>query len=280
LSGGKVLATVLSGGNQFIRGTAIGGAVSSGGRETVSAGGVASGITVKSGGNQIVLSGGVTRGTVVSGGAEIVSAGGSASGTTLGKGGSAIVHGRASGGTITGGIFEVASGGTASGTVNFISGGTLRLDAGAGFTGVIKGFGKPSLLDQIDLRGIAFSSSGTTRSFVEAASKTSGTLTVTSGTHAVKLTLLGVYTTSNFKLANDTHGGTLVTDPPVAGGAPRTTFADIAPAGPRAGAPDAANSLSPLAANLPAPAGALLLATGPPAGPGIGDHNPLPPAPS
>ncbi|MGC2415831.1 MAG: hypothetical protein WA459_24430 [Stellaceae bacterium] len=271
--------TVASGGSEIVRGTASGGTVAKGGHQRISAGGAVSGATVKSGGSQTVLSGGVAHGTVLSGGTEIVSAGGRASGTTLSKGGTEIVHGKASGGTINGGLIEVASGGTASGTVTFISGGTLQLDAGAGFTGAIKGFTGPSPVDRIDLRGIAFSSSGTMRKFVEAASNTSGTLTVTSGTHTVHLTLLGKYTTSNFKLATDGHGGTLVTDPPAAAAASRTTFNDIAPARPLAGAAIPTGLLScvtgAIADNKHACAGQTLLETGPPGEPGGSGHNPL-----
>jgi len=172
----------------------------------------------------------------------------------------------------------VASGGTASGTVTFVSGGTLQLDAGAGFTGVIKDFGKPDLLDRIDLQAIAFGA-GTTRSFKEAASNTSGTLTVTRGTHTVHLTLLGSYEATNFKLATDGKGGTLVADPPVTGGgASQTTFADISPAGPPAGAANPTGLLSYLpgaiASNEHAHAGQTLLATSPQGEPG-GAHNPL-----
>jgi autotransporter passenger strand-loop-strand repeat protein len=220
------------------------------------------------------LAGGVTRGTVLSGGSEVVSSGGTASGTIVASCGTETVRGRASGGTIKGGgVFEVASGGTASGTVGFVSGGTLQLDIGASFTGAIKGFAKP---DRIDLRRIAFGA-GTTRSFVEAASHTSGTLTVSDGAHTVHLKLLGIYTTSNFKLATDGHGGTLVTDPPAASGASGTTFADIAPAQPLAGAANSGNQLSyltvSLATNQQAYAGQTLLAIGPPGG---GDHSLLP----
>ncbi|HEV2335902.1 MAG TPA: hypothetical protein VGS13_10425, partial [Stellaceae bacterium] len=112
------------------------------------------------------------------------------------------------------------------------------------------------------------------------ASHKSGTLTVTSGAHTAKLTLLGSYVTSRFTLTSDGSGGTLVTDPPAAGGgAAQTTFADIAPARSLSGA---ANSGDPpghlagvVAADDRAYAGAMLLATGPPGGPGGGNHNPL-----
>ena len=43
----------------------------------------------------------------------------------------------------------------------------------------------------------------------------SGTLTVQDGTHIAQLNLLGNYLAATFTSANDGHGGTLVTDPPV-----------------------------------------------------------------
>ncbi|HEV2336357.1 MAG TPA: hypothetical protein VGS13_12720, partial [Stellaceae bacterium] len=300
-------AQLLSQSEQDVYGTAIGVTVSNGGIEIVESGGtlellggdavasftistggkldigagyalngydVARGVTVK------ILAGGTTSATVIhSGGSQIVSAGGTAGGTTISKGGTEIVHGKASGGTIDGGLLEVTRGGTASGTVTFVSGGTLQLDAGASFTGAIKGFGKPALSDRIDLRGIAFTPGATTKRFVPTTT-TSGTLTVSGGGHNVHLTLLGAYTTSSFKQASDGHGGTLVTDPPVAGGgAPQTTFADIAPAGPPAGAaiPIGLPSYMPgaIASHEQAHAGQTLLATGRPGGPAGGDHNPL-----
>ncbi|HEV2336969.1 MAG TPA: hypothetical protein VGS13_15800, partial [Stellaceae bacterium] len=244
--------------------------------------------TVSGGGGSLsVLSGGKTVGAIVSGGAvsggggtESVSAGGTASGTIVGSGGTEIVlsGGRASGGMINGGLFEVASGGTASGTVTFASGGTLQLDAGATFPGAIKGFGKPDLLDRIDLRGIPFGAGTTTKSFT-VASKTSGTLTVSGGGQSVHLTLLGAYTTSSFKLASDGQGGTLVTDP-LASGALQTTFADIAPAPLLATASYPGNSpdhlRGALAGSEKPHAGQTLLATGPPDGRLIGatGHHP------
>jgi len=124
----------------------------------------------------------------------------------------------------------VASGGSASGTVTFVSGGTLELDAGgpAFLPGVIKDFGKPDPSDRIDLRGIAFAAGTTSVSLVEAPGNTSGTLSVTDGTHTTHLILLGSYVTSQFHLVSDGHGGTMVTDPPVAGcGASQTTFVRI-----------------------------------------------------
>jgi len=42
---------------------------------------------------------------------------------------------------------------------------------------------------------------------------TRGTLTVNDGTHVSNITLLGQYMASNFVIASDGHGGTLITDP-------------------------------------------------------------------
>ncbi|MGC2413666.1 MAG: hypothetical protein WA459_13355, partial [Stellaceae bacterium] len=282
-AGGAASGTVVdSGGTERVYGRAYEGTVVSGGREIVESGGVASGITVKHGGIQTVYSGGTTRGIVLSGGVETVH--GTASGGRVNSGGTETVYGKASGGTINGGLIEVRSGGSASGTVSFVSGGTLQLDAEATFTGVIAGFTGPSPLDQLDLRGIAFGS-GTTRSFTEAASNTSGTLTVTDGTHSVHLTLLGNYITNNFALFTDSHGGTRVNNPPVSGGgASQTTFADIAPAQLFFGATASGNPSNYLPATIVTNeqtwAGQTLFATGPPGGPGGGDHNPLLPASS
>jgi hypothetical protein len=59
--------------------------------------------------------------------------------------------------------------------------------------------------------------------FTEAANNLSGTLMVTSGSETANLTLLGQYSTANFTLSSDGHGGTIVTDPQPAvgfGGSP------------------------------------------------------------
>ena len=270
-NGGRV---VDSGGTERVFGRASGGTVSSGGRQIVSAGGVASGVTVKAGGSQIVFSGGRTVGAVLSGGTEYVSSGGAASGTIVGSGGKEIVY---AGGTtnatrITGGLVEVMSGAHVGGSLfKFAGGGTLQLDHSVYFKGRVAGFAVP---DRLDLRDIAFVAGITTVSFTEAAGSTSGTLSVTNGARTAKLTLLGSYVTSQFHLAGDGHGGTLVTDPPVAGGgASQTTFADIAPAPLLSGSSDPGNPANHLpggasATNDPAygAGGQTVLPTGPPGG--------------
>jgi hypothetical protein len=49
-----------------------------------------------------------------------------------------------------------------------------------------------------------------TQSFTEADGGTSGTLTIVDGNQQASLSLAGAYTTSNFTLAADLTGGTLV----------------------------------------------------------------------
>jgi autotransporter passenger strand-loop-strand repeat protein len=161
--------------------------------------------------------GGTTTGTQLSGGEEFV-AGGTASGTLIGSGGCEYVAsgGVAASSTISGGEIEIVSGGTTSGAVTFTTsaGGILRLDASQVSSGTISGFGKPEYLDLSD---IAFNSATTTVGFAEAGNNLSGTLTVSDGTHAAHLTLLGQYVTAQFTSATDGHGGTLIGDPPVTG---------------------------------------------------------------
>jgi hypothetical protein len=86
------------------------------------------------------------------------------------------------------------------------SGGDLALYNLPAFGAVIGGFGSG---DKIDLASFAFNSAAT-QSFTEAPSHTSGTLSVINGASQAHLTLLGSYVTSNFALANDGAGGTLV----------------------------------------------------------------------
>jgi hypothetical protein len=50
--------------------------------------------------------------------------------------------------------------------------------------------------------------------FVAAANNSVGTLTISDGTHAANILLLGQYMASQFHITNDGSGGTLVTDPP------------------------------------------------------------------
>jgi hypothetical protein len=103
------------------------------------------------------------------------------------------------------------SGSTAgSSTITFAGGGTLKLDAAGAYHFLVAGFVVP---DAFDLAAVNFASA--TKDYVGDTS--SGTLTVSDGTHAVSLVLLGNYTAASFNLGHESGGGTgtIVTDPPV-----------------------------------------------------------------
>jgi fibronectin-binding autotransporter adhesin len=183
--------------------------ISSGGTLSVLAGGTASGTTLLNGGHEILSSGAIVDATVISSGGTLsVMRGVSASGTAVLSGGHEIVS---SGG------FEAVDGATArhlqraaavegGGAVDFgISGGILQLDSVGAFGGAISGF---QLGDEIDLRGLAFTSGKDTLSWTQLTSgaDASGTLTVTSGSAVESLTLVGSYTMSNFS-QHDRLGG-------------------------------------------------------------------------
>jgi hypothetical protein len=106
--------------------------------------------------------------------------------------------------------------GSDSGSVTFSAAtGTLIIDQAAGFTGQViglKGTGKVSSSDVIDLRNVAFATA--TKSF--SGTSASATLTVGDGTHTGHLLLSGNYLTSTFFLSSDGHSGTDVIDPPLA----------------------------------------------------------------
>jgi autotransporter passenger strand-loop-strand repeat protein len=167
-------------------------AYTSNGIVTITVGGVVNGAVVSSGG-ELQAYGAVSGDTIRSGGAVYVFSGGTVGGTTL-----------------DGGFLEILSGGTAGiSQIGFTSaGGTLQLDDSVHFNGVISGFDQGG----IDLRDIAFGS-GTTLGYTDFG--TSGTLTVSDGTHTASLHLLGQYVEANFTKQSDGAGGTLITDPPV-----------------------------------------------------------------
>jgi hypothetical protein len=93
--------------------------------------------------------------------------------------------------------------------------GGLKLDGlGNTYTGKITGFGGVAHANHvqfIDFAGV--SAFGTFISFTSAASHTSGTLTVTDGTHSASVTLVGKYVTSNFGKVNDGSGHLEIIDP-------------------------------------------------------------------
>jgi hypothetical protein len=73
---------------------------------------------------------------------------------------------------------------------------------------VTRGFGVPGDIDFVD---IAFASA----TLAYAGNSLSGVLTVSDGTRAAHLTLMGDYAVGNFQIAGDGGSGTLVIDPPV-----------------------------------------------------------------
>jgi large repetitive protein len=86
------------------------------------------------------------------------------------------------------------------------TGGDLALYNLAAFASTVSGFAAG---DAIDLGGFGYSA-GETETFVENSAHTQGLLTVTDRAQAANLTLLGNYTSSDFTLSNDGHGGTFV----------------------------------------------------------------------
>ena len=226
--GSSVDVTVNKGGTQFVvsGGEADGVAINAGGTQVISNGSVF-GDFVALGGNVIVGAGGTEFFTTVSG-AETVLAGGTTSGSDIHAGGLEVVSagGNAADVTIDGGLLVVRAGGSATITFDADTGGRVEL-AGQSFTGNIAGFASPpGVTEQIDLVDINFITGTTKVSFTEAAGNTSGTLTVTNGSQTANLTLLGFYSTGNFQIASDGHGGTLVTDPPtMVGSATNPTLA-------------------------------------------------------
>jgi len=106
-----------------------------------------------------------------------------------------------------GGVVDIAT--PHSGNVTFTgSSGTLVLDQPATFTGAVSGFGAQ---DGIDLSQIAFGAN-VTLGYSENDSGTGGTLSVSDGTHAANIALLGNYMAASFVTAADGHGSTLVTE--------------------------------------------------------------------
>ena len=156
-----------------------------------------SGTTISSGGTEDVFSGGATDHSQVFG-KEVVSSGGSGYGDTVHTGGVLTISsgGQVAGGLTISGGYAAISGAVASGQeIRFAGTGDLTFYDLTAFHATIGGY---STGDEFDLGGFAFGA-GETRSFTEAASLTSGTLTVTDGADVAKLTLLGSYVTSGLR---------------------------------------------------------------------------------
>jgi hypothetical protein len=92
------------------------------------------------------------------------------------------------------------------------NGSTLELDTADQGTVTFAG---PQGTLQLDLAAIGFGAN-TTLGYAANNSNTGGTLTVSDGTHTASIALLGQYMAASFATASDGHGGTLISDPPVA----------------------------------------------------------------
>jgi autotransporter passenger strand-loop-strand repeat protein len=148
---------------------------------------------------ETVVSGGVAISAIVNAeGTLVVSSGGVISGGILMRGGTAIIAGAVgSGQTVT-----IQDAGVTT---------DLELDNLPAFSAKISGLNAAD--EKIDLGGFAYSS-GETRTWTQASGGASGTLTVSDGGQVANLVLIGAYTTSNFTLSDDGHGGTFIIDPP------------------------------------------------------------------
>ena len=225
---GTASNTTLSGGYQYVNGSVSGTVLSNGGFQDILSGGTANNTTINSGGIQYdygaasgtTLGGsqyvyGSASGTVVSsGGVQDILAGGTASSTTIDSGGYQVVDagGTISGATISGGTLELQNGANTGGsTIDFASGGLLKLDGTGTYNMLVAGFTSPT--DVIDLTSINYASAKI--SFTEASNDTSGTLSVTDGTHTANITLLGQYTAASFTSASNGAGGISIVDPPI-----------------------------------------------------------------
>jgi hypothetical protein len=112
-------------------------------------------------------------------------------------------------GEVDAGLLDAAS--TFTENVTFLgTTGVLELAHSQAYTGTITGFSKTGT-NSLDLNDIAF---GASTKATYSGTTTSGTLTVTDGTHTANIKLSGNYTTSTFTVSSDGHGGTTVVDPP------------------------------------------------------------------
>jgi autotransporter passenger strand-loop-strand repeat protein len=199
------------------------------------------------GGTQYVGAGGSTYGTDVGANCtQYVYGGGTSAGTFVEFLGSQVVYGTTTDTTVYGhqdvwgiatnttinsnaGVQDVHAGGLAQNTTiddlasaHVFAGGTigdvtfsgrfagLVLDQGSTLAGSISGWHS---FDTIDLAGVSFVDGTTTLAYAAYGDNSGGSLTVSDGTHAMTLSLLGQYTASDFAINSDGHGGTSVFNP-------------------------------------------------------------------
>ena len=106
--------------------------------------------------------------------------------------------------------------------VTFRIGGVLALGQSKSYAGTITGF-STSGATALDLQDISY---GTATKATYSGTSTSGTLTITDGTHTAKINFSGNYTASAWTIAGDGHGGTTIT---AAAGAPSVLHQPLLP---------------------------------------------------
>jgi hypothetical protein len=120
---------------------------------------------------------------------------------------------------VSGGTLAVAGSITGTGSIGIQSGATLQLSSAAVATQTIQFDNGPNTLAlanpaQLAAHIIDFGTGDAIDLLAKAATKlsyASGALTVSNGSTLVaKLAIKGSYTTANFKLGSDTHGGSLI----------------------------------------------------------------------
>jgi hypothetical protein len=132
-------------------------------------------------------------------------------GSLWANGGAVTVHGK----VVGAGEARISGDGSlsfkdaSSATVIFekLAAGTLTLGSAADFKGIIIGLDDN---DKVDLSDITFGD-GTTVSYHESATGTSGLLTVSDGVRTAQFQIVGDYDASSFKLSSNGAGGTLMT---------------------------------------------------------------------
>jgi hypothetical protein len=160
------------------------------------------------------------------------------SGTLEAAGGPLVVTGAVFGSgvvTVDGGLAALDS--SFSENVSFTAaGGTLLLAQSQSYKGTITGFATTPITT-LELNDIAF---GAATKATYSGTTTSGTLTVTDGTHTARIKLAGNYTTSTFTVKSDGDGGTTVFDPIATAGHTHAFIAAIAGLGAPGGTASAA----------------------------------------
>jgi len=167
-------------------------------------------LTINTGANAITNAGTIFA---IGAGGTVVDSAVTNTGKLYADGGTLTLNGAVTGtgvGDITSGTLFAASSFTENVIFTASTTGTLELADSQTYTGDITGFSLTGATT-LDLGDIDFIN-GTTKA-TYSGTATSGTLTVTDGTHTAHITLEGNYTSSTFTVSSDGHGGTKVVDP-------------------------------------------------------------------